>query len=262
MTIFKPVVLERAYSTPDVVEQRACIRAKLVARRGEHGLDVGCGPGFLVCEIARAVGPPGRSVGVDVSAEMVAAATERARRSALAERTEFAQGDATELCFSTQSFDFVTAIQVYEYVADVPRALAEAHRVLKPGGRLVVMDSDWDSSVWRVDDRERAGRVLKAWEAHFVHPRLPAELPGLLARAGFALVSTSVVPLLNLHLEENTYSHGMIDVVARFVSRKAGIPGDVAQAWADDVRSQEAKGRYFFSLSRFLFLAERSGTRG
>jgi arsenite methyltransferase len=262
VAIFNPVFLERAYSTPDVVEQRARIRAKLTPRRGEHGLDVGCGPGFLVCELASEVGAPGRSVGVDASAEMIATATERARRSALAGRTEFSQGDAEDLHFSSQSFDFVTAIQVYEYVTDIRRALAEAHRVLRPGGRLVVMDSDWDSCIWHVDDRERAGQVLRAWEAHFVHPRLPAEMPGLLAEAGFKVAGGSAVPLLNLHLDESSYSHGMVDVVSRFVSRTAGIPADVAQAWANDVRSQQAKGRYFFSLSRFLFVAERLAAGG
>jgi len=49
-------------------------------------------------------------------------------------------------------------------------------------------------------------------------------------------------------------------VVARFVSRKAGLPESVAQAWADDVRNQDLEGRYFFSLSRFLFMAERPST--
>jgi hypothetical protein len=46
------------------------------------------------------------------------------------------------------------------------------------------------------------------------------------------------------------------------VSGKTAIPEDVAQAWAEDVRGQDLHGRYFFSLSRFLFLAERPITGG
>ena len=68
--------------------------------------------------------------------------------------------------------------------------------------------------------------------------------------------------MVNLHPDDTTYSGSLIDVVARFVSRRAGIPEDVAQAWADDVRGQDLEGRYFFSLSRFLFLAERPMTGG
>ena len=262
MSTFSAPLLERTYSTADVVEQRARIRAKVVPERGERGLDVGCGPGLLACELARDVGPSGRMVGIDTSSDMVVMSAERARRSALAGRTEFAVGDAVELRFPAQSFDFVTAIQVYEYVADLPRALGEAYRVLRPGGRLVVMDSDWDSCVWQADDLDRHARVLRSWEAHFVHPHLPAQLPRLLDQAGFAFKSLSVVPVVNLHPDDTTYSGSLIDVVARFVSRKAGIPEDVAQAWVDDVRGQDLEGRYFFSLSRFLFVAERQITKG
>jgi len=257
VTTFSAPLLERTYSTADVVEQRARIRAKVAPKRGEHGLDIGCGPGLLTCELAREVGPAGRMVGIDTSSDMVVVSAERARRSALAGRTEFAVGDAVELHFPAQNFDFATAVQVYEFVADLPQALNEAYRVLKPGGLLVVMDSDWDSCVWQADDVDRHARVMRAWEAHFVHPHLPALLPRLLGHAGFAVKSLSVVPIVNLHPDDTTYSGGLIDVIARFVSGKTAIPEDVAQAWAEDVRGQDLHGRYFFSLSRFLFLAER-----
>jgi len=262
VTTFSAPLLERTYSTADVVEQRARIRAKVAPKRGEHGLDIGCGPGLLTCELAREVGPSGRMVGIDTSGDMVVVSAERARRSALAGRTEFAVGDAVELHFPAQNFDFVTAIQVYEFVADLPQALGEAYRVLKPGGLLVIMDSDWDSCVWQADDADRHARVMRAWEAHFVHPHLPALLPRLLGHAGFAVKSLSVVPIVNLHPDDTTYSGSLIDVIARFVSRQAAFPEDVAHAWADDVRGQDLHGRYFFSLSRFLFLAERPITGG
>src|SRR5215831_2307224 len=72
--------LERIYASPEIVEQRARTRAALRIRPGERGLDIGCGPGFLSCELVREVGPSGRIVGIDASPEMLEAARARAAR--------------------------------------------------------------------------------------------------------------------------------------------------------------------------------------
>ena len=260
MTISSPALLDPSRSTPDVAEQRARTRAIIAPRTGERGLDIGCGFGQLACELARDVGPTGRVMGVDAVPDMIIACEERARHDAVTGRTEFRQADPEAVPAAAGSFDFVTAMQVYEYTADVERGLAEAYRVLKPRGRLAVLDTDWESCVWHATDRDRTARVLRAWEQRFAHPHLPARLPELLRRAGLVLKSVTMIPLVNVELSDHTYSAGMIDVVARFVAGRGGVGLDEAARWAEDVRSQAARGEYFFSLSRYLFLAERART--
>lgn len=248
--------LEKAYAAPEIVEQRARTRAVLGARPGERGLDVGCGPGLLACELAREVGLAGGIVGIDASPDMIEAARARAARERLGERLEFAVGDASRLEFPRESFDFVVAVQVYLYVHDVEHALAEAARVLKRGGRHAIVDTDWDSCLWLTADRDRHRRVMEARLRHFASPHLPPRLPGLLRAAGFTLTHASVIPLLNLRCDPESFSVGIIGATKGLAVRH-GLPRAEADAWEADLRSRTADGQYFFSLNRFLFVATK-----
>ena len=67
-----------------------------------------------------------------------------------------------------------------------------------------------------------------------------------------------MIPVVNVEASEQTYSPSMIDMIARFVANRGGITEDEALARAEDVRAQAVRGEYFFSLSRYLFLAERA----
>ena len=246
--------IDELYATPDVVEQRRAVLAALALRPGERVLDIGSGPGYLAAEMAGAVGAGGLVHGIDASPGMLEVARRRARAPGSAP-VELVQADATALPFPDGSFDAAVSTQVYEYVEDMPAALAEARRVLVPGGRLLVLDTDWDSAVWRSGDDARMARVLEAWDDHLVHPDLPRRLPSLLRAAGFTLAHAEVVSILNIGYERATYSGGMLEVVARFVAGRGGVSAEEAEAWAADLRGMGAD--YFFSVGRFLFVAGR-----
>jgi arsenite methyltransferase len=244
--------VEEIYSTPDVVAQREAVRAALALRAGERALDIGSGPGFLTAEMAADVGPEGTVHGVDVSESMLAIARRRELAPSSA-RVELQAADAAALPFPDASFDAVVSTQVYEYVADIPGALAEARRVLVPGGRLLVLDTDWDSVVWHSGDPARMQRVLAAWDEHLADPYLPRRLPGELRAAGFTLTKATVVPILNRGFDNNTYSAGLIEIVAAFVGGRGGVSDEEAGAWATELAGRGDD--YFFSLSRYLFVA-------
>lgn len=243
-----------AYVTPDVVAQREQFLRALSPRLGERVLDVGSGPGFLAGAIAEAVGSSGAVFGVDISAPLLAVA-----RSHCAHQSwvGFRDADATQLPFPDHDFDAVISTQVLEYVRDVDAALAEIHRVVRPGGRVAIVDTDWDSIVWHSPNRERMNRILAAWEQHAVNPYLPRTMANRLRHAGFRVESQQVIPLFNPAYDENTYSNRIIDLIVPFLIGRNRITRDEAEAWARELRQSGGRGEYFFSLNRYLFVAKK-----
>jgi arsenite methyltransferase len=124
--------VEATYTTPDVVEQRQAVLGALGLGPGERVIDIGTGPGLLAAEIAAAVGPDGLVCGIDIGDSMLALARARTTRPNSAPM-EFRQAGADRLPYAQASFDVAVATQVLEYVKDVPGALAEITRVLRPG---------------------------------------------------------------------------------------------------------------------------------
>ena len=244
--------VERIDTTPDVIEQRRTILRALALQPGERAIDIGSGPGLLACEMAVAVGAGGRICGVDVSESMLALA--RARRPpAGSGPIEYQEAGAHTLPYADASFDVAVCTQVYEYVDDVPAALLELGRVLRPGGRALVLDTDWGSIVWASSDNERMERVLAAWEEHLVHPHLPRTLTRLLRDAGLEVTDRQIVPLFNAGYDPSTYSAGMLELIAMFVPDRNGVSEAEATAWAEDLT--ELGPDYFLSRNRSSFLA-------
>ena len=249
--------LEATYMSPDVVAQRARVLDLLVPAVGEQILDVGVGPGLLARDIARLVGETGKMVGLDNAPAMVAAA---ARRLADLPQAQILAGDAGKLDFTDGAFDAAVSTQVYEYVPDMPHALADLHRVLRPGGRALILDTDWRSLVWHSSDTARMDRVLACWDAHLADPHLPARLGPLLRQAGFEVRRVEIVPMLSPCWQPVSYAGGMMRSIHNFVranGARFGLGAEEVEAWRADQDSLIARDEFFFSLNRYAFLATR-----
>jgi ubiquinone/menaquinone biosynthesis C-methylase UbiE len=244
--------LETMYMAPPVVERRREFLELLAVRPGEDVLDVGCGPGFFTAELAEAVGATGRVCGLDRSETMLSVA-----RARCGDHAEFVHGEATRLPLADGAFDVVTVTQVYEYVADLEAALGELRRVLRAGGRALVVDTDWDSIVWHASDPARMRRILAAWDEHLADPYLPRTLGVRLERAGFAVTHREARVTLETACGKNTLGGGLIDLVCDFVPDRRGVTAEETEAWSEDLHQLAEAGAYFFSLNRYLFLAQK-----
>lgn len=257
--IFDDAVAQRlkaVYKTPEMVEQRRITIETLSPRAGERILDIGSGPGLLALELAPHVAPEGHVTGIDVSNDMLAVAEQHRQRSAHARLLTFRHGDATALPFADATLDAVTSTQVLEYVEGIDRALAEAHRVLRSGGRLLVLDTHWDSLVWHAHDRDRMDVIITAWTQRFADPHLPSTLKRRLQAARFDVESIDVVPVLNVGFDPDTYSARHIEIISDYVAQH-GVPRDLIANWVHDLRDRAQLGEYFFSLNRYVFTARK-----
>jgi len=249
--------IEGMYLTPDVVAQRARVLDMLAVRAGEAVLDIGTGPGLLAYDLARLVGEEGRVVALDNAAAMVAMTKARLAGMPYATAVE---GHATEFAFPDEIFDAAVATQVYEYVDDMPKALAELHRVLKPGARALILDTDWRSIVWHSSDKARMERMLKVWDDHLADPHLPATLGPLMKQAGFTVRRVEIIPMLSAHYQPATFAAGIMRTISNYVRTNAarhGLEAQEVQAWWDDQQHLIAQGAFFFSVNRYAFLGTR-----
>lgn len=244
--------LEAMYQSPDVIGRRRAVMQALAPRKGERIIDVGSGPGLMAEELADVVGKDGKVCGIDSSESMIGLSRGRST-----ERPwlEFRVADAMALPYADQSFDGAVCVQVLEYVPDVAAALRELNRVLRPSGRAVIVDTDWESIVWHSSDARRMRRVLGAWDEHLHDAHLPPKLSGALRSAGFTLRERSVVSMFNPEFDQLSISGGLMDLILAFVPGRQGVSEEEVKLWASDLHVLGKRGDYFFSLTQFLFLA-------
>ncbi len=170
---------------------------------------------------------------------------------------KFHLGDATRLPFPDDHFDAAVSSMVFEYLSDVPAALKELYRVLRSGGRVLIHDTDWGSTVWHATDREHMKKILAAWDGHLADSYLPRTLGSRMDAAGFKVQHQGIVLQFETAYDSSSFSHCLIDFIVGYVTGQDGITKNEVKAWAEDLRRLGEQGSYFFSLNEYIFLASK-----
>ena len=113
-------------------------------------------------------------------------------------------GDALSLPFHTAAFDLATALQVYAYVAELDQALAELARVVRPGGRVVILDTLFRGGLAEAATASTMRKGVAAYDRHVAWPDLPRIFPRRLDSAGFRLERCEIAPMLTANYHANT----------------------------------------------------------
>lgn len=240
---------ERMAQTRDMVRQRAEVMRALAPKANEVILELGSGNGIFTRDVCEAVGPDGKVVGLDSSEAMLSMAGH------ICSDGEFVLGDAQDLPFEDASFDAVVAAQLFSFLDDGDRALSEVFRVLKPQGRVVILDTDWDSLIWRSGNPELMTRVMEAYTAGYADAHLPRSLPQRLSNAGFSNTDADGFVVLNTSFGEDTYSGQSAGFVLSNMEESPKFSAAERKSWLDDLETLDQAGGYFFSLNRYIFSA-------
>jgi arsenite methyltransferase len=162
-------------------------------REGETVLDLGSGGGIDVLLSARRVGPTGKAYGLDMTDEMLALARENQAKAGV-ENVEWLRGQIEEVPLPAETVDVVISNCVINLSADKPRVIAEAARVLRPGGRFavsdVIADEDMDDAT-KADMRQFTGCIAGALTR--------GEFEEALTGAGFAEVEITETHRVHEH---------------------------------------------------------------
>jgi demethylmenaquinone methyltransferase/2-methoxy-6-polyprenyl-1,4-benzoquinol methylase len=161
----------------------------LAAAPGEHVLEIGFGTGHCLVDLAHAVGPSGKVLGIDLSDGMCKLARTLVADEGVADRVELTCGDAEHMPYESDSLDAVFmsfTLELFD-TPDMPEVLAECRRVLRPGGRVCVVGVS----------KEGSRGVVKVYEwSHRHFPNLvdcrPIHVARSLEDAGFTVRETEI----------------------------------------------------------------------
>jgi ubiquinone/menaquinone biosynthesis C-methylase UbiE/GNAT superfamily N-acetyltransferase len=208
---------------------------------GDAGLDVGCGTGADVRLIAARAGASGRAVGVDVSSDLLAAARERTPAGVTA---EFVAADAHALPFADAEFAAARVERTLQHVTDPAGVIAQMARVVRPGGRVVADEPDWDTVVISSGDQQTARAILDELRASSRNPAVGRAVAGYFADAGIAVNTVDAAAVV---LRDATAARAFF-LLDGAVAR---VGTDVARGWLHDLGEQSARGAFCAALTLF-----------
>jgi SAM-dependent methyltransferase len=212
-------------------------------------LDVGCGPGSDTLTLAELVGPGGIVHGIDHDEAMVEEAERRAAAAGLSGRVEHRRGDAYALPFGDAAFDAVRSERLFLHLDRPEAATAEMVRVTKPGGRVVIVDTDWGTrsvDTPEIDAERKVARVLT--EHCLANGYSGRRLYGLMREAGVDELAVDLVPL-HVGSYELWRLLSRMEMAFEAGVRTGAMTEDEVRRLDDSLREKDAAGTFFASTT-------------
>jgi len=236
--------LEQSERLPQAAAIREASYALLHANPGDRVVDVGSGAGQAVAELQQHWV---RVTGIDRSQAMTTHAQLRFPTA------DFRCGSAEELPFADRSLRGYRAERVYSHINDPHQALAEARRVLAPGGHFVLVDVEND--LWAIDsdDRSMTRAIIRAFADAVANPWIGRSCRSLLLETGFVDVTVDFQPVIM-----TTWFPQLVEVSARAAVATGVASQKEADTWLAEQKRRGERGAFFAAVPFFIVSARRS----
>jgi len=243
--------LDRIEGLTDVVRRRERSYELLALRPGITAVDVGCGVGTAARDLEKRLEPGGSAHGIDLSAAMIAEAKRRGTRAGLA--CHFHCASAEQLPFEAGSVHAYRAERLYQHLTNPQAVLGEAFRVLAPGGRIVLIDQDWDLAILDSVNLEIARMVQRAFSNSLVNGTIGRQFRRLLLDAGFGEVSIEADTVA----VSDAHQYGFVVDIMKRAALGGGVDSALVESWSADQHQRIEQDRFFMSMTHFLASATR-----
>ena len=237
--------LDTLRSLPEVQDCKQISYELLAVEPGQRILELGCATGEDVQALAAQVGQTGQVIGLDSSEDMLTEAIARASNHPLP--IEFHQGSAEALDFEDNCFDSCRAERLLHLLEHPLQALNEMARVVRPGGKVVILEPDWATlvvypsgpylrrSIFEVDQSGTVGR----------------QLPSLFKRSGLQV--SKIVPMTCV-LTDFVLANQVFLLKSQILeaSEAGAIPQTQAIEWLIELAEATEKGEFFSAMTGFI----------
>lgn len=227
-------------------------------KSGQIVLDVGCGPGIDTISLAHLTGPQGTVVGVDNNFSMLAEADKLAKRAGVDGYLSYISSEAGSLPFESNFFDSSRSERLYVHLNEPRNALMEMVRVTKPGGWVVVVDTDWGTVSIDTPEVETERQLMRFRAEKLMHNGYSGrQLYRLFKQCNLVDILIEMLPIYITDYALDRFIERLDVVEEKAVG--AGIITEAAvQRWQKSLEEADKAGCFFGSASLIMVVGRKT----